>query len=70
MERTIGRLFFVDRGEDESRTATLVAAANNDPQWTDKVRFAPGFRDNSRPYGEFVARTATFLLPRRSVTVR
>lgn len=76
VDRTIGRLFFVDRGEDESCTATLVAAANrstivtaghcvhgmdligNDPQWTDKVLFVPGFRDGTRPYGSFVARTA------------
>ena len=76
VDRTIGRLFFVDRGEDSSCTATLVAAANratvvtaghcvhgmdligNDPQWTDKVLFVPGFRDNTRPYGSFVARTA------------
>ncbi|MFI5587690.1 trypsin-like serine peptidase [Amycolatopsis sp. NPDC051758] len=76
VDRTIGRLFFVDRGEDESCTATLVAAANrstiataghcvhgmdligNDPQWTDKVLFVPGFRDHTRPYGSFVARTA------------
>ena len=76
VDRTIGRLFFVDRGEDESCTATLVAAVNrstivtaghcvhgmdligNDPQWTDKVLFVPGFRDHTRPYGSFVARTA------------
>ncbi len=76
VDRTVGRLFFVNRGEDESCTATLVAAANratvvtgghcvhtldligNDPQWTDKVLFVPGFHDNTRPYGSFVARTA------------
>ncbi|WP_410623748.1 trypsin-like serine peptidase [Amycolatopsis sp. cmx-8-4] len=30
----------------------------NNPQWTDKLLFVPGFRDNTRPYGEFVARAA------------
>lgn len=65
VSRTIGRLFFVDRGEDSSCTATLVRSANRrtavtgghcvhtmnligqDPQWTSKLLFVPGFRDGS-----------------------
>lgn len=74
VDRTVGRLFFVGRGEDSSCTATLVHAANRstlvtgghcvhtadllgqDPQWHQKVLWAPGFRDNTMPYGSFVAR--------------
>lgn len=72
IQRTVGRLFFVDRGEDSSCTATLVRSANKrtavtgghcvhtfnlireDPQWTSKLLFVPGFRDNTRPYGSYV----------------
>jgi hypothetical protein len=74
VDKTIGRLFFVDRGEDSSCTATLLASANrstivtaghcvhgmdligNDPQWTSKLLFVPGFRDNTRPFGDYVPR--------------
>jgi hypothetical protein len=76
VDKTIGRLFFVERGEDASCTATLVASVNgttlvtaghcvhgmdligNDPQWTSKLLWVPGFRDNTRPYGSFVVRSA------------
>ncbi|MGW0522921.1 trypsin-like serine peptidase [Crossiella sp. NPDC003009] len=75
LDRTVGRLFFVGRGEDASCTATLVPAANRstlvtgghcvhtadllgrDPQWHEKVLWAPGFRDNTMPNGSFVARS-------------
>ncbi|MFD1048732.1 trypsin-like serine peptidase, partial [Kibdelosporangium lantanae] len=69
---SIGRLFFVDRdGADESCTATVVAPSvvvtaghcvhelnliGEDPKWTSDLLFVPGFRDNTRPYGSFVAR--------------
>ncbi|GAB3882303.1 hypothetical protein GCM10029964_039850 [Kibdelosporangium lantanae] len=71
-DRSIGRLFFVDRdGADESCTATVVAPSvvvtaghcvhelnliGEDPKWTSDLLFVPGFRDNTRPYGSFVAR--------------
>ncbi|MFD8500549.1 trypsin-like serine peptidase [Amycolatopsis sp. NPDC059657] len=76
VERTVGRLFFVDRGEDSSCTTTLVTSANlatavtgghcvhgrdligNDPQWMTKMFFVPGFRDNTRPFGDYVVRSA------------
>ncbi|GAA2787806.1 trypsin-like serine peptidase [Crossiella cryophila] len=75
LDRTVGRLFFVGRGEDSSCTATLVRSANRstlvtgghcvhtadllgrDPQWHEKVLWAPGFRDNTMPNGAFVARS-------------
>jgi hypothetical protein len=75
VDRTVGRLFFVDRGEDSSCTATLVTSANratavtaghcvhgfdligNDPRWTSKLLFVPGFRDNTRPFGSYVVRS-------------
>jgi hypothetical protein len=74
VDRTVGRLFFVDRGEDSSCTATLVTSANratavtaghcvhgfdligNDPQWTSKLLFVPGFRDGAMPYGAYAVR--------------
>lgn len=77
VERTVGRLFFVDRdGEDSSCTATVVTSENrstivtgahcvfsadllgNDPKWFTKLLFVPGFHDNERPFGSYVARAA------------
>lgn len=76
VDGTVGRLFFVERGEDTSCTATLVESDNqstvvtgghcvhgmdlagNDPQWSDKALFVPGFRDGERPFGSYVVRTA------------
>lgn len=75
-DRSIGRLFFVDRdGDDASCTATLVPSAGrsvavtaghcahgfdligNDPRWTTKLLFVPGFRDNTMPFGAFPVRS-------------
>ncbi|MFC0106984.1 trypsin-like serine peptidase [Kibdelosporangium aridum] len=75
-DKSIGRLFFVDRdGDDSSCTATVVPSAGrsvavtaghcvhgfdligNDPQWTTKLLFVPGFRDNTMPFGSFPVRS-------------
>lgn len=76
VDGTVGRLFFVDRGEDSSCTATLVESdkrstvvtaghcvhgmdlAGNEPQWTGKALFVPGFRDGERPFGSYAVRAS------------
>jgi hypothetical protein len=72
VDRTIGRLFFVDRGEDASCTATIVGPGvivtaghcvhgfdllGENPQWTTQVLFVPGFRDGAMPYGSLTPRS-------------